>query len=78
VDCEACGRRNHPARYTLTFSGRPYRPRADFSFPMPMSAEAALRKVRVEGREGWREQEYHVGEQCAARVMTYHRLRHYR
>lgn len=73
--CEACNRSNHPAKFQLIFSGKPYNRQ---SLEEISDDEEEDGTESQGGRFGRDEKSFYVGRTCCANAETSHALHHWR
>lgn len=74
--CEACNRSNHPAKFQLIFSGKPYNRQSLEEISDDEDEEDATKSQ--DGRFGGDEKSFYVGRTCCANAETSHALHHWR
>lgn len=74
--CEACNRSNHPAKFQLIFSGKPYNRQSLEDISDDEDEEDATQSQ--DGRFGPNEKAFYVGSTCCANAETSHALHHWR
>lgn len=74
--CEACNRSNHPAKFQLIFSGKPYNRHSLEDISDDEDEEDTTGSQ--DGRFGHDEKAFYVGRTCCANAETSHALHHWR
>lgn len=74
--CEACNRSNHPAKFQLVFSGKPYHRQSLEEISDDEDEEDTTGSQDV--RFGHDEKAFYVGRTCCANAETSHALHHWR
>lgn len=76
--CAACNKSNHPAKFQLIFSGKPYDRRTLETLSDDSNSDTDSRHHNNDEEEPDTQQTFHVGRTCCANAETAHALHHWR